>query len=97
MIQPNYAALFVIFFSFISLYIVIALPTIAIEIVVAFKGDSDKFPFTLRNEKGNSWKSDNYRRAIQKRNHESNYKTNTKNEAKRLRGTTIAIAKLDEQ
>ena len=39
----------------------------------------------------------NIREATQKRSHESSYKTYTKNEAKRLRATTIAIAKLEEQ
>jgi hypothetical protein len=35
--------------------------------------------------------------AIHKRNHEPIYKTYTKFEAKRLRVTTIAIAKLEER
>jgi hypothetical protein len=35
--------------------------------------------------------------AIQKRSHEPIYKTHTKIEAKRLRATTLAIAKLEEQ
>ena len=35
-------------------------------------------------------------RAIQKRSHESTYKTTTKNEAKRLRATKFTIAKLEE-
>ena len=35
--------------------------------------------------------------AIQKRSHEPMYKTDTKIEAKRLRVTTFAIAKLEEQ
>jgi hypothetical protein len=35
--------------------------------------------------------------AIQKRSHEPIYKTNTKIEAKRLRATTFAIVKLEEQ
>ena len=34
--------------------------------------------------------------AIQKRSHKSIYKTNTRNEAKRLRATTLAIAKLEQ-
>ena len=35
--------------------------------------------------------------AIQKRGHEPFYKTHTKNEVKRLRATTFAIAKLEER
>jgi hypothetical protein len=35
--------------------------------------------------------------AIQKRSHEPIYKTHTKMEAKRLRATTFALTKLDEQ
>ena len=35
--------------------------------------------------------------AIQKRSHEPIYKTHTKFEAKRLRATTFAIAKLEER
>ena len=35
--------------------------------------------------------------ATQKRSHEPILKTNTKNEAKRLRATTFAITKLEEQ
>ena len=35
--------------------------------------------------------------AIQKRNYESMYKTDKTNEAKRLRATTFAIVKLEEQ
>ena len=34
--------------------------------------------------------------AIQKRSHKSIYKTNTRIEAKRLRATTLAIAKLEQ-
>ena len=36
-------------------------------------------------------------KAIQKRSHESIYKSDTNNEAKRLRATTLTIAKLEEQ
>ena len=36
-------------------------------------------------------------RAIEKRKHESMYRTNTKNKAKRLKATTFVIAKLEEQ
>ena len=36
-------------------------------------------------------------KAIQKRSHEPIYKTHTKIEAKRLRATTFAIAKLEER
>ena len=35
--------------------------------------------------------------AIQKRSHEPFYKTHTKIEAKKLKATTFAIAKLEEQ
>jgi len=36
-------------------------------------------------------------RAIETRSQESMYKTNTNNEAKRLRATTFDISKLEEQ
>ena len=36
-------------------------------------------------------------RAIQKRSHESIYKIDHKNEVRKVRATTMAIAKLEEQ
>ena len=36
-------------------------------------------------------------RAIKKKSNESMYKTDTKNEAKRSRATTFAVAKLEER
>jgi hypothetical protein len=51
---------------------------------LALKGDSEKIIVTI-------WE------AIQKRSYEPIYKTDTKIEAKRLRATTFAIAKLEEQ
>ena len=36
-------------------------------------------------------------RTIERRSDESNYKTNTNNEAKWLRSTTFAIAKMEKQ
>ena len=60
-----------------SLSKVIAVPTIAIAIVVAL--------------------SRSIFEAIQKRSHEPIYKTQTKIEAKRLKATIFAIAKLEER
>ena len=43
------------------------------------------------------WRAITIWEAIQKRSHEPIYKTHTKIEAKRLRATTVAIAKLEER
>ena len=81
-------------------YIVIAFQTTNIAIGVALKGDSDKFSFIIiviffKNEKElqlsycYSWKSDNSTESNTEKSHDSMYKTDTKNEAKKLRATTI--------
>ena len=70
------------FFSDGFLSKVIALPTIAIAITIAV---------TIVGRAITIWE------AIQKRGHEPFYKTHTKIEAKRLRATTFAIAKLEER
>ena len=65
---------------------------IALSIVIAPKGDSDKFSFiAFEREKAI------VERAIQKRSYETMYKTDIKNEAKRLRATTFAVAKRKER
>ena len=78
-----------------------------LSLFFAFKGDSDKFFFTFR-----YWLSERERTtniaigivrrvisitgAIKKRIHEVMYKTDTKKEAKKVRATTFANAKLEE-
>ena len=92
---------------------VIALPTIAIAIVVALisllKEIAIILPLLLSNAfksvesdeycSRNSWKSDNYMGSITEKKLWTNLqnKTNTKNEAKRLSATTFAIAKFEER
>ena len=54
---------------------------------LALEGDIDK----LRNEKEQQLYGEQYKKEL------SIYKTDTKNAAKRLRGTSFAIAKLEER
>ena len=65
---------------------VIALPAIAIE-----RKKAATFAVAIVGRAITIWE------AIQKRSHEPIYKTHTKTEAKRLRSTTFAIAKFEEQ
>ena len=62
------------------------------SLFLALKGDSEKITVAVAivGRAITIWE------AIQKRSHEPIYKTYTKIEAKRLRATTFAIAKLEE-
>ena len=80
------------FFFDASLSKVIALPTIAIAIIVALsRKRATTIAVAIVGRAITIWE------AIQKRSHEPNYKTHTKIEAKRLRATTFSIAKLEER
>ena len=72
----------------ICLYIVIVLSPF-----VALNGDSEKFSATLIT----SVRATTIQRAIQKRSHDPLYKTNRKDEVKKLRAKSFAIAKLEER